>query len=205
MSISYQDLAHGRNTKHGEKLDFILRKAASIMAEEGYHRATIRKVARALGGSISSLYYYFKSKEELLFHIQHHTFRTLLEGLAEKTAGLDDPQERTRAFIRNHLDHFFRHMDELKVCSHELSTLSGRYYDDVLALRRAYFKAALEIVKDLLGDAGNRALDPRLTTLNLFGMLDWIYTWYRPQSGLSQRRVANQITNLFLNGIQGER
>jgi AcrR family transcriptional regulator len=205
MGISYRQLARSRNLKTDERLGQILRTAARIMAEDGYERATIRKVARAVDGSISSLYYYFKSKEELLFQIQFHTFQTILDNLEGKLSGVDDPQEEVRILIRNHLDHFCRHLKELVVCSHELETLSGKYYKEVRTLRTRYFEVAQEIVTELLRMSGNRSLDARTTALGLFGMLNWIYTWWRPDAGPSERRMANQITNLFLNGVRGER
>jgi AcrR family transcriptional regulator len=202
-TISYKDLAETRKLKNDERLAQILRTAARIMADEGYERATIRKVARAVDASIASLYYYFRGKEELLFQIQLHTFRTLVENLQEKLRGMDDPEEKIRALIRNHLDHFFRHLSELKVCSHELETLTGDYFEQVRKLRTLYFKIALGIVQELLHGAGNRRLEARFTTLNLFGMLDWIYTWYRPESGPTEQEATDQITRLFLDGIRG--
>jgi len=203
-TLSYKDLAETRKLKNDERLAQILGTAARIMAEDGYERATIRKVARAVDASIASLYYYFQGKEELLFQIQLHTFRTLVDNLNEKLEGIEDPEPKIRILIRNHLDHFFRHINELKVCSHELETLTGEFYEQVRELRTAYFKIALDIVKALLRDAGNRRLDARFTTLNLFGMLDWIYTWYRPETGPTERVATHQITHLFLAGIRGE-
>ncbi len=204
LGISYRNLAESRNLRTDRKLAGILRAAARIIAEEGYERATIRKVAASVDASIASLYYYFSSKEELLFQIQYHTFRTLLENLDEALASAADPKERIRALIRNHLGHFFRHINELKVCSHELETLRGSFYDQVLDLRKAYFKTAIGIVMELLREAGDTVLDPRLATMNLFGMLNWIYTWYDAETGPSERRAASQVTTLFLNGIKGE-
>ncbi len=200
--ISYRNLAESRHLRTDERLATILHAAARIMADEGYERATIRKVAASVGASIASLYYYFNSKEELLYQIQYCTFKTLLDNLDESLENVSDPDGRIRVLIRNHLDHFFRNLNELKVCSHELETLKGAYYESVKELRKTYFRTALGIVVDLLKDSGNTTLDPKLTTLNLFGMLDWIYTWYDPETGPSERKASNQITCLFLNGIR---
>src|SRR5215210_4171661 len=74
---------------YDEKLESILRTAASIFAEKGYHQASIRDIARATGVSLSGLYYYFDSKEELLFLIQDHAFGTLTGNLERMLEGVE--------------------------------------------------------------------------------------------------------------------
>jgi AcrR family transcriptional regulator len=201
VAISYDALAKSLNLRKDEKLLRILSVGAKIIADEGFERATIRKVASAVGVSVSSLYYYFPNKEDLLFQIQYHTFLTMLESLKGKLSEVDDPEERIRILIRNHLSHYLNHMPELKVCSHELWTLKGENYRKVEALRREHFKTALQIVKAL--QPLRPGMDPRLATLYLFGMLNWVYTWYDPGGGEGERRLSNQMTNLFLNGVRG--
>ncbi|MHC5036034.1 MAG: TetR/AcrR family transcriptional regulator [Planctomycetota bacterium] len=200
MAISYDGLAKSLNLRKDEKLLRILSVGARIIADEGFERATIRKVAAAVGVSVSSLYYYFKNKEDLLYQIQYHTFRTLLDSLEERLKGVASSEEQLQILIRNHLSHYLRHMPELKVCSHELWTLKGEKYKKVEALRRENFKVALQIVKGL--QPLRPGIDPRLATLYLYGMLNWIYTWYDPKEGEGERRLANQMTNLFLNGVR---
>src|SRR4028119_937033 len=78
-------------TAYDEKLESILRASAALCAEKGYHQASIRDIARATRGSLSGLYYYFTSKEELLFLIQDHAFGTLDDTLERLLEGVDDP------------------------------------------------------------------------------------------------------------------
>ena len=202
MTISYEDLAKRLNLRRDEKLLRILSVGARIIAAEGFERATIRKVASGVGGSVSSLYYYFKSKEDLLFQIQFHAFQTLLENLRAGLAAVKTPEEGVRTVIRNHLNHFLNHMNELRVCSTELWTLRGERFQRVEALRRDYFKTVTGVVRSL--SPFRPGLDPRLASLCLFGMLNWIHTWYDPRRGEGERRLSNQMTNLFLNGVRAK-
>ena len=71
----------GERPRFDEKLALILRTAAAIFADKGYHRASIRDISRATGISLSGLYHYFDSKETLLFLIQDHCFGTVLDNL----------------------------------------------------------------------------------------------------------------------------
>src|SRR5262245_33436560 len=90
-------------SKYDEKLEFILRTASQIFAEKGYHPTTMRDISRATDVSLSGLYHYCESKEELLFLIQDNCFGRVLERLEERLVEVEDPFEKLRIFIENHL------------------------------------------------------------------------------------------------------
>src|SRR5262249_28717423 len=84
------------------RLAKILVHATDVFHEKGYEGASMRDLARASGMSLSGLYYYFESKEKLLYLIQKHTFSTIVERLRARLDELSDPEQRIRAFILNH-------------------------------------------------------------------------------------------------------
>ena len=179
------------------KLESILRTAARIFAEKGYHQASIRDISRATGVSLSGLYYYFDSKEELLFLIQDFCFGTLLENLEQILEGAEEPPRRLRLLIENHLRFFVNNMPEMKVLSHEADSLSGEYRDRVNAKKRRLTEIAAEILGELDADP---QVDPRTAVFSLFGMMNWLYNWYRPQRDAPVERLAEDMSRLFLRG-----
>jgi AcrR family transcriptional regulator len=184
-------------TAYDEKLESILRASAIIFAEKGYHQASIRDIARATGVSLSGLYYYFKSKEELLFLLQDHAFGTLVTNLAELLEGVDDPHRRIRLMIENHLRFFVNNMAEMKVLSHEADVLSGDMRAQVNQKKRTLTQTAMEILRELDPES---TIDLRVATFSLFGMMNWLYNWYRPERDVSVERLAEDISRLFLGG-----
>lgn len=188
-------------TSYDEKFTLILRTAAAVFAERGYHRATIRDISRVSGISLSGLYYYFGSKQELLYLIQDHCFGTLISNLERLLAGEDDPVRRLQLFVENHLRFFVSNMDEMKVLSHEADSLEGDYRRRVNEKKRRYTDLCREIVEAL--DAGGEQVDPRLAVFSLFGMLNWIYNWYRPDRDLPVAELAEGMSRLFLSGFLG--
>ena len=189
-----------RTEGYDRKLEQVLAAGARVMAREGYGLSTMRKVAREADMSLSGLYYYFASKEELLFLVQYHTFDSILERLAERLEGVQDPRERLRAMVINHLEHFLARMDELKVCASDMETLTGDYYEQVRALRQRYLRTTLEIVESLGERKTGSWVDPWLATLYLFGMLNWIYMWYPAVEGATAEELGDQVLTLFLEG-----
>ncbi len=194
----------GQKTAHQAKLTQLLGLAARLIAREGYQKASIRKVAAAAGVSVSSPYHYFQKKEELLFQIQYRAFDSLVRGLRERLKEEGSPERKLYLMIENHVEYFLEHMDELKVCSKELESLSGAYYQKVLGRRREYFELTLKIVEELKKQFHNPATDSRLATLSLFGMLNWIYMWYRPK-GDNSKKITEQMHRLILSGVNSDR
>ena len=190
-----------QRTAYDEKLESILRTAAAIFAEKGYHQASIRDISRATKVSLSGLYYYFQSKEELLFLIQDHALGTLLVNLEELLEGVQDPHRRIRLLIENHLRFFTNNMPEMKVLSHEADSLTGDLRERVQVQKRRLTGIATEILRELR-PAG--PLDMRVSVFALFGMMNWLYNWYRPERDVPVERLAEDLSRLFLRGFLQE-
>ena len=162
----------------------------------------MREVAKATGVSLAGLYHYFENKEKMLFLIQFRTFGALHQNLIEKLHGVVDAEEQLRVMIRAHVGYFAANMDALKVCSHELDTLSGSAYEQTRDIRRQYYALTRSIIDRLLeAHAPDASLNRHVLTMSLFGALNWLYRWYDPSGGPSVAAVSHQITSQFLHGI----
>jgi AcrR family transcriptional regulator len=184
-----------------EKLQLILRHAAQVFSEKGYEGASIRDISRLSGVSLAGLYYYIKSKQELLYLIQVYTFKTIGARLEKRLSGMTDPVEKLRALIQNHLDYFLDHPVEMKVLSHEDEALEGEYRKEVLEIKRRYYNIAVSIFEDMRKAGMARRVNPRVAVLSLFGMMNWIYTWHRPQVDPRADALAKAVAGMFLHGV----
>src|SRR4030088_3089120 len=91
-------------TRFDRRLAEILAHATDVFCEKGYEGASMRDLSRAAGMSLAGLYHYFDSKEDLLYLIQKHTFRTIIERLQERLKDAKGAEQRVRIFIENHLE-----------------------------------------------------------------------------------------------------
>jgi AcrR family transcriptional regulator len=189
-------------TRHyDEKLQEILKAAATIFADKGFHRTSVRDIARATRMSLAGLYYYFTTKEELLYLIQERCFLTLLERWEEAAKPELDPRARIRVFAENHLSFFWHNMHEMKVMAHEDESLTGEFNEKILVLKRRYVKVLMDLVAELQEGEGGPAIDLRVATFSLFGMMNWIYTWYQPKRDLSLPQLMEQMLRIYFFGI----
>lgn len=171
-----------------------------MFADKGYHRASIRDISRATGISLSGLYHYFESKQELLFLIQDHGFGTVLRDLESALEGVQDAERRLRILIDNHLRFFVSEMEEMKVLSHEAESLDGEYRDRVNEKKKRYARLCASILEELRPPES--AIDLRVATFSLFGMMNWIYNWYRHDRDVPVDTLVDDMTRVFLRGFQ---
>jgi AcrR family transcriptional regulator len=181
-----------------ERLDRLLTASARVFAEKGYHATSMRSLSRASGLSLAGMYHYVSGKEELLYLIQRGSFERVVAGAEQAMAGQTAPVARLRAFIRHHVAFFATHMSEMKVLSHEADSLEGERAADIRQLKRRY----AVLLSGAIAAASDR--DPQLAAFGLFGMMNWIYTWYRPDGRVAPDRLADTFADLFLNGIRRE-
>ncbi|MGB8011087.1 MAG: TetR/AcrR family transcriptional regulator [Terriglobales bacterium] len=187
-------------TRFEQRLGQILDHATEVFCSKGYEGASMRDLSRATGMSLAGLYYYFESKERLLFLIQKHTFTTIVERLKERLDGVTDPEERIRVFILNHLEYFVSNQQGLKVLSHEDESLKNGLGAEIAGIKREYYRICLGLMEDL---RRSRGLDfnARTAVMSLFGMINWIYTWYNPRVDGNAEALAQQMGDIVLNGI----
>lgn len=188
------------DTRYDRQLAKILEHATAIFYEKGYERASIRDLSRASGMSLAGLYYYFESKEKLLYVIQKHLFVSVMELIRERLKDETDPEQRLRIFILAHLEYFLANPKSMKVLSHEDDVLSGELGKEITSLKRQYYHCCADLV-DALKAAKGLKFNSRVAVLSLFGMMNWIYTWYNANVDGDAAVLACEIGNVFLKGI----
>jgi len=205
----------GSQKRFDRRLGEILGHATAVFCDKGYDAASMRDLSRATGMSLAGLYYYFESKEKLLYLIQKHAFETILAGLRPRLEGVTDPEQRVRVFILNHLEYFLANQKAMKVLSHEDEALKNSYGAEVRAIKREYYRICLGLVEDLMrargvechpskpkpGLLGTPEFAGRIAVLSLFGMMNWIYTWHNPRVDADAGALARQMSDIFLNGV----
>jgi TetR/AcrR family transcriptional regulator, cholesterol catabolism regulator len=187
-------------SRFDRRLAEILRHATDVFCEKGYEGASMRDLSRASGMSLAGLYYYFESKERLLFLIQRHTFSTIVQRLKGRLEAVIDHEERIRIFILNHLEYFLANQQAMKVLSHEADVLKNGFGSEVAAIKREYYRICVGLLEDLKRARGLE-FSTRIAVLSLFGMMNWIYTWHNPRVDADAEHLAGEMGDIFLGGV----
>jgi AcrR family transcriptional regulator len=185
-------------TRYGQ----ILTMAAQIFARRGFHQASTREIAAAVGLSLAGLYHYVGGKDELLFLVLDHALDTLLDRLDDALAAARTPEEKLLALIRTHLDFALHHPAELRIINRDHELLEEPKRSEVAGKRQSYVRSGLAILREL--DAHDRPGDELLSATNLLlGMLNGIGRRPFIRSSDDARSLAGQVGALFLYGFLG--
>jgi AcrR family transcriptional regulator len=187
-------------TRFDRRLAEILTHATEVFCKKGYEGASMRDLSRASGMSLAGLYYYFESKERLLFLIQKHTFTTIVQRLKARLEGVSDPEQQIRIFILNHLEYFLDNQAAMKVLSHEAEALKNGFASEVAGIKREYYRICVGLLDDLKRERGLQ-VSTRIAVLSLFGMMNWIYTWHNSRVDADAEQLAREMSEIFLRGV----
>jgi len=187
-------------TRFDRTLAKVLAHATDVFYEKGYEGASIRDLSRASGMSLAGLYYYFDTKERLLYLIQKHTFSTIVERLRQRLEGVSDPEQRIRLVVHNHLDYFLSNPKAMKVLSHEDDVLKNGFGVEIAAIKREYYRICVRVLEEYKR-AANLDFNSRIALLSLFGMMNWIHTWHNSRTDAHAKELASQMADIFLCGV----
>lgn len=189
----------------------ILQAAAVLMASEGFHGMSMRRLSKTAGTSSANVYNYFSSKEDILFAIQEEAFETLVATAGEALDDASGAVGRLYCFIYCHVRYFAENPQVMHVLVYEAASLPPERRRVIRGLKEHYFDIGRRLVRELVengcGDsaaAGRRfenAAELERVTYSLFGMLNWIHAWYEPDCHGDFRQLARTIHEMAVCGM----
>lgn len=193
-------MARKRTADYDIQRDKILEHAAALFARGGYPGTSMNDVADACGISKPALYHYVRDKYQLLVHIcEHHIQR--LEAVIDEVARCDlDPEARLRMIVRRFVDEYSDAQSEHRVLTEDVKFLEDADRERILAGERRVVAYLAQTVTALRPEVDDARLSKPLTML-LFGMINWMFTWLKPDGELDHAAMAPIVVDLFLGGL----
>ena len=179
----------------------ILRRAAAVFRRKGFHGAGMREIAASLGMAPGALYYYFESKDDLLYACQMLSLKRLLQSAREAEAADLSWPDKLRQLVRSHLRHVLEELGG-SFAHIEFHALAPERLEEVVGKRDAYEKIVRRILHGGVDAGAFSTSNVKLTALTLLGALNWTAVWWRPEGGLDLDAVADHIAETFLKGLQ---
>jgi TetR/AcrR family transcriptional regulator, cholesterol catabolism regulator len=180
----------------------ILEAAALVFREKGYESTSIQDIADAVGILKGSLYYYIRSKEDLLYEI----IKTIHEDALRNVARIDEEEgdalQKIRAFVTAHMTFMTENLVKMGVFFHDFRSLSPERREEIIAARDIYDRQLRELIKQGKEEGVVREdVDPKLASLAAMGAMNWLYQWYRPGGRQSVKQIAGGFADLIVAGL----
>ena len=188
-------------SRRARRSDAILASAVAAFGRHGYHGSSMREIADTLARTKGSLYYYFGSKEDILFAAHDRALDHMLEVLARVETDDRDPEWQLRQLVVEHthamVDGF--HGTALAL---ELDALTPARRRRVVAKRDRFEKGLRRIIERGVRLGTFRPLDARLAGFALLGSINWTARWYRPGGVFAAGELGEVYADLFLGGLR---
>lgn len=158
----------------------VLEAAAEVFARRGYAAATVQDVADALGILKGSVYYYIKTKEDLLYRIMVEVHEAADALHAEVAASELAPFDQLLLYVRLQLAWNVRNLIKISVYYNDMGQLSRERLKDVRERAKAHERFIVELIAEaqragtVIGD-----VDPVLLANHVFAVVIWPYRWFR--------------------------
>lgn len=193
-------MARPRAAAYDSHRETILRAAATLFAEQGYSSTSMNEVAQACGVSKAALYHYVRDKSELLLSISmEHVAR--LEDLAQRTLAEPVPaQNRLEMLILRFVEEYAGARNEHRVLTEDIKFLDAKDQKRVVQAQKRVVDAFAGVVAELRPELQHAGLHKALTML-LFGMINWMFTWLRPDGPITHERIGPMVCELFFGGL----
>jgi AcrR family transcriptional regulator len=177
----------------------ILVVATRLFAEVGYEATTLEMIADELALSKPGLYYYIKSKDDVLVQIHEDIVQTIIDQAEASIMPEMSPDERLWRLIVSHV---------VTLCSHPARRVFLLYRDqlsartpDIIALRDRYQCIIEAAIVEGIEQGIFHVTNARLATAALLGALNWVPNWYSPQGPLSLQEIGAYFANILVGGL----
>lgn len=176
--------------------------ATSLFKSKGFSATSMRDLANALGIEAASIYSHIKSKEEILQRVCFRMANEFFEAL--DTAGTPEATatEKLRRAIQAHVEVLTQNTAASAVFLHEWRHLSEPFHDTFLALRDKYEARFREIIRAGIQSAEFTVPDEKFAALTILSSLNWIHTWYKPEGKMTPTEIADNLSEMLLNGLK---
>ncbi|MDQ3916021.1 MAG: TetR/AcrR family transcriptional regulator [Actinomycetota bacterium] len=180
----------------------VVRAAARLFSERGYHGTSMQHLGDALGLRRGSLYAHIGSKEELLFDVVDEGADRFLERGREALEREAPAGERLKALLVGHAETAAEHLDAATVFLNEWRYLSEDLRAAVQAKRDGYEAMVRSIVEDGVASGEFRAdADVRFAATLVLSAGNWLFSWYRPGGELGPTEIGERFAELMTRGL----
>ena len=191
-----------KQSKPATRLEEVLQSAANIFFAKGFHATSIEDVARDVGMLKGSLYYYIKSKEDLLFQL-------LLAGIEDGDAFIarqidpeGEPVEQLEKAIRAQIDYIIQNRVPFGLFLHEFDSLSGKRQHKLIAVMSRYNSRFVELVRRGQEQGEIIQGEPWIIVNGILGMCNWLYRWYDPEQVADPEQIKTVFVRVIFEGIR---
>ncbi|ACC73930.1 TetR/AcrR family transcriptional regulator [Paraburkholderia caribensis] len=184
--------------------DEIIASAVALFAERGFRAVTIDDIASNLGYTKSVVYYYFESKNEILWQIFNRIYDSYLGMVSAIVEKQLPPEAALKEIIMGHAMMVMERRDWTAIYNREESELDEKQRKVYDQRRREYDGRIKEIYNDGVEKGVFRDVPANIAIAGILGMCNWLYRWYSEKGPIPAADIAGYYVDILTNGFMTE-
>ncbi|MFZ9372519.1 MAG: TetR/AcrR family transcriptional regulator [Limnohabitans sp.] len=195
-------MARPKSPDFAQRQQLILRSAAELFAAQGYSETLLDDIARHCGIKRSSLYHYHASKHALLHSLITWKIQDLSDKVDQAVSAVHGPRQQLQALIATLVQDYVASPHEIHILNTQSHHLDAAAQSSIAVLQERLIGHARAAIVQLCPEQRWGPKSDRVLTMLLFGMVNWIPAWYKPQGGMSPEQLVDLIVNHFISGLE---
>lgn len=179
----------------------IYERAAEIITQKGFDATSMNDIAKAVDLTKAGLYYYIRSKKDLLFAIMSFGMDAIDRKVVEPVRAVEDPEQRLREVVARHVGMLTEYSSAITIVFEEARSLRPAHREKILQRNREYFEFIRRTLQELKEDGRLRNLDVGVAASNVFSTILGVVRWYRRDGRLSGPQVVDEVLKFALHGL----
>jgi AcrR family transcriptional regulator len=179
----------------------VLYCAARLFARQGFARASTREIAKAAGLRQSSLFHYYRTKEDILVALTNKAHIKPLATLEALQNAGHRPGVALYLLMEAHVLHICENHIELKVILESTTYISVTRFRRYITQEKKYTDGIRRLIESGIESGEFIDVCPDLATAQVLGMCNWIIKWYRKGGKRSPSEIARHMARAAVRGL----
>jgi AcrR family transcriptional regulator len=176
--------------------------AAKLFSQKGFENISTRDISKAVGLSDAGIYYYFKTKENLLFQILYDILNPGLELVREIDRSNQSFEEKLTSFMKFYTRYYSPEIEKLKLLVEEHKKVKKTHRRKINKIEREYLDILVRILDGLKREGKMTDMDSTVCAFAFFAMVHWVYRWYNPKGTISPQDLSEIFNRIINYGIR---
>jgi TetR/AcrR family transcriptional regulator len=197
----WNNLVKSQDEQYQLKRQAVIAEASRAFGHRGYQNVSLDDIAKSLNVTKPALYYYFKSKQELLFECHNLSMELGDKALEKAEATGKSGLEKLQKFVSIYIQDFASELGASAVL-HEYSAMTPSDRKRITTRRREFDRRLRNLIQEGIDDKTIADCDPKLAVFWFMGAITTIPRWYSLDGSLSAIEIAEAFVQFLVKGIQ---
>ncbi len=185
--------------------ELLLNEAKELFSRLSYRGTTIETLTKRLGVTRPAIYYYFKSKREILSELHAQAFKELTKNIDEIETSEVSTLERLERALESHALVVANNAELVKIFFHDDQEIPEELRQEIRIKRKSYTDKIIRFYEQGVEEGVFRKQDPKIAIYLLLGSCNWICRWYTNAGTVDSESVVKTLMGLLRKGYEAEK